>query len=298
MLRQTGKPHEARRFSSCFLLVTFVLALTVCQRATAATVEGFAEPFRQIELATGAETGVLSEILVREGSQVREGQIVAVMDNRVLKVTLEIAARRAEFDGRLNAALAEQSMRQRRLERLRELRQQGHASPAEIDRAEADAAIADAQVKLSLEERELARLECEHIRAQIEQRRLRSPINGVVVEVFREAGESIFFSDPRVMTLVQLHPLRVKFPVSIIQSQNFRVGDRVPIQLPEFRVTVDAEVELISPVLDAKSGTVLVTCLIDNQDGKYRSGMRCLLKVANEVAGAFTNDAEGLEVDF
>ena len=65
-------------------------------------------------------------------------------------------------------------------------------------------AVAEAQIKLANEERELASLECDRIEAQIEQRRLRSPIDGVVVEVMREVGESTQISDPRLLTLVQL----------------------------------------------------------------------------------------------
>ena len=32
-------------------------------------------------------------------------------------------------------------------------------------------------------------------------------------------------------------------------------------------------------VLDAKSGTVQVTCVIDNSDNRYRSGMRCVVRL-------------------
>jgi RND family efflux transporter MFP subunit len=249
-----------------------------------AVVEGFAEPFQEIEVAAGAETGLIAEILVHEGDRVRQGQVVAKLDTSVLDASLEISRRRAEFDGRLKAAVAEQKMRSRRLEKLRELQRRGHASPAELDRAEADLAVADAQVTLANEDRELARLECDRIQAQIEQRRLRSPIEGIVVEVFHEVGESIVFSDPRMMMLVQLHPLRVKFPVSVKQSQQFAVDQKVNIELPEFKSTVQGRVQLVAPVLDAKSGTVQITCLIDNREGRFRSGMRCLLTVSGDDA--------------
>ena len=232
---------------------------------------------------TGAESGLITKVLVREGDTVRRGQMVATLDTSVLDASFEISRRRAEFDGRLKAALAEQKMRSRRLEKLYELQRRGHASPAEIDRAEADLAVAEAQVTLAHEDRELAKLECERIQAQIEQRRLRSPIDGIVVEVFHEVGESIVFSDPRMMTLVQLHPLRVKFPVSVKQSQEFAENQQVAIELPEFKAVVKGRVQLVAPVLDAKSGTVQITCLIDNREGKFRSGMRCLLSVSGEA---------------
>ena len=275
-----------------------VLVCCTCP-AKAGTVEGFAEAFRHIEVATGSNGGLITEINVREGDTVRAGQIVAKLDTSVLEASLDIAQRRSTFDGRLDAAVAEKTMRQRRLGKLRQLAERGHASPAEINRAEADLAVATAQVKLAEEERELAELECHRIQAQIEERRLRSPIDGVVVEVFREVGESTQISEPRLLTLVQLNPLRVKFPVSVEQSKSFEQGNFVTIQLPEFRTVVEAEVEVVAPVFDAKSGTVQITCLIQNADGQYRSGMRCLMEVEGDAPQISGDEfADEFESDF
>lgn len=267
-------------------------ALFAPLQSDAGTVEGFAEAYRHIEVATGSDSGLITQVLVKEGNTVTANQIVATLDTSVLEASLAIAKRRSELDGRLEAASAELSMRRKRLEKLYQLRNRGHASPAEIDRAEADFDVSEAQVKLANEERELATLECSRIKAQIEQRRLRSPIDGVVVEVFREVGESTQISDPRLLTLVQLDPLRVKFPVSVDQSADFSEGDNVSLQLPEFNSAAQAVVEVVAPVLDAKSGTVQITCVIDNQDGNYRSGMRCLLEVRGEGQLAIEDEDE------
>jgi RND family efflux transporter MFP subunit len=277
---------------------SLVAGLLTPSSALCGTVEGFAEAYRHIEVATGADSGLITQILVREGDAVKKGQLVATLDTSVLEASLDIARRRSQLDGRLDAATAEQLMRHKRLEKLHQLQHRGHASHVEVDRAEADLDVARAQVKLANEERELARLECARIEAQIEQRRLRSPIDGVVVEVFREVGESTQISDPRLLTLVQLHPLRVKFPVSVVQSADFQTGDVVTLQLPEFETVGQATVEVVAPVLDAKSGTVQVTCVIDNEDGTFRSGMRCLLEVQGEGQLTIDDEDSAFESEF
>lgn len=261
--------------------VLMAVAFSV-QPLFAATFEGFAEPYQQIDISGGNEPGVIKEILVREGDNVRKGEVVASLDSDVLEASLKIARHRAQLRGRLDAAAAEYRMRHKRFAKLQQLSAEGHASPSELDRARMDLEIAKAQVELAREERDLASLECERIEAQIEQRRFRSPIDGVVVEIVREVGESTMISDPRLMTLVQLHPLRVKFPVSRRCGAELREGELVQIELPEINDTLDAEIEVISPVLDAKSGTVQVTCVLDNRQGQYRAGMRCLLKLAGQ----------------
>jgi RND family efflux transporter MFP subunit len=247
----------------------------------AGAVEGFAEPYCQIEVSASGEPGLITDVRVREGDSVKKGDILLALDTDVLEAALRIARRRSEFTGRLRAAEAEHKLRSERAAKLRTLRDQGHASAAEIERAEADLAVAEAQVVLANEERELAALECARIEAQIERRRFRSPIDGVVVEVFRDVGEAAEISDPRLLTLVQLNPLRVKFPVTVLQSAGLSAGDTIRVELPEFATATDAHVEIVAPVLDAKSGTVQVTCVINNDQGQYRSGMRCLLQLAD-----------------
>ncbi|MEM8680539.1 MAG: efflux RND transporter periplasmic adaptor subunit [Planctomycetota bacterium] len=240
-------------------------------------VEGFAEPYRVIDVSGASEPDLITEILVSDGDTVTKNQVIAIVDTSVLEASLDIARRRSEFTGQLEAAQAELRIRRDRAEKLKMLFDRGHASPLEVERAVADAAIAAAQVRLAQEDRELAALECNRIQAQIERRRFRSPIDGVVTEVIREVGESVQISDPKLMTIVQLDPLRVKFPVLAGRSGQYAVGDRVTVGLPELSQAVDATVEMIAPVVDPKSGTVDVTCIIANDDGRLRSGMRCEL---------------------
>lgn len=251
-------------------------------RSCAETSEGFAEPYQQIEITGATEPGLITEILVKEGDLVRPGDVLATLESGVLEASLKIAERRSQFHGRLQAAVAEFRLRRDRLQKLELLRQEGHASVAELERAATDMAVAEAQVKLAEEEMELAELEVQRIRAQIRQRMFFSPIDGVVSRIDREVGESILLTDPALMTLVQLHPLKVRFPVSVSAANRIHQGDQLPIEIPDISLTVMGRVELVSPVVDAKSSTVQLTCRIDNETGSLRSGMRCLLKSPSE----------------
>jgi RND family efflux transporter MFP subunit len=246
------------------------------------TVEGFLEPNQRIEVSSSNDPSTVQQILVREGDRVSQGELLATLDTSVLEASLAIARRRATMRGRLEAAEAEMSLRQDRFNKLHELRQKGHASIAELERAQADAAVANAQWALAKEELELAGLECQMIEAQIRERQFLSPIDGQVVETFKEVGEITTLGDPRLMTLVQLDPLRVKFPVSVSAGTKLQTGDPLTLELPEIEMSTPAVIEVVSPVLDPKSGTVQLTCIVKNPQGKIRSGMRCLLRLDDE----------------
>ncbi len=260
-----------------------VSALLIGTAADAKLIEGFTEPYSDIEVSVPGEPSRIIDIQVKEGAQVRKNDVLAILDTAVLDASLEIAKKRASMNGRILAAEAERDLRQSRYDKLRALRDRGHASPIELKRAEADLAVAKANLVLATEEHDLATLECRRIEAQIDKQHLRSPIDGVVVEVHKEVGEATQISDSRMFRLVQLNQLRVKFPVSVHQASQFSNGDRIEVSFPETSSRAFAIVELVSPLLDAGSGTVTVSCVVDNSKGQVRCGMRCLLEIEGEI---------------
>jgi RND family efflux transporter MFP subunit len=267
--------------------VLFLTSLSILTASESAAVEGFAEPFREVVVSAASEPDRVTSRNVDEGTTVTKGQLLATLDTNVLRASLEIAKKRATMKGRIMAAKAELRIRQRRLEKLGTLKAQGHATQAELDRAELDLATSEASLLRVHEELELNELEITRIEAEIDQRMIRSPINGVVSEVHREVGEVTQIGDPRLLTVVQLNPLKVKFSMTVSQTTGIHIGDILPITIAEAGEETEAKVEAIAPVLDATSGTVKVTCVFDNSKAKYRSGMRCLLNISdvNKVSG-------------
>jgi RND family efflux transporter MFP subunit len=256
-------------------MAAFLLAL-LNQACPAQVVEGFTEPYRQIGVAAAADGGLITAINVKEGELVSKGQILAELNSEVLEATLKVAQERSRLRGKKDAATAELTLRERRLEKLKELVTKRHATEAEVERAEADLEIAKANLVLAQEEQRVYALECLRIEAELERRRIKSPIHGVVVELHREVGESVMISDPRVLTLVQLNPLRVRLSMSYAQTTNLQVGQEIPLSIVEAGKSTKGKIEVISPVMDAKSGTVQVTCVIDNGKRAFYSGQRCI----------------------
>jgi RND family efflux transporter MFP subunit len=257
-------------------------------------VEGFTEPYRHIDVAAASESGRITSMNVREGESVSKGQLLATLDVDVLIATLNIAKERSRLSGQLDAANAELQLRRRRLKYIEQLVAEGHATEGELDRARTDLAVAQASVLVADEERRLAALECKRIEAQIERRQVRSPIDGVVTHVHREEGEAVAINDPQLITVVQLDPLRVKFSLSVAQSSMMTEGQTVSLHMSDLGQTAEGKVELVAPVLDAKSGTVSVNCVIDNRGNRYRSGMRCVLRLPDTRTPSPSRSVSGL----
>jgi RND family efflux transporter MFP subunit len=246
--------------------------------AQAATIEGFTEPSRKIELSP-AESGIITTIDVHEGQSVRKGQRLALLDCDVLYVTLDMAKASMQSRGRLDSARAERDLRALRLSRLEELKTRGHATQDELDRARADLQVAEANLLATIEQHKLDELEYKKTQAMIERRTLRSPIDGVITRIFKEEHEYVAANAPVVLSVVQLDVLRVIFSVPTPLAMTMQVGRDVPLAFSEPDGQAIGRVEAIAPITEAESGTVRVKVLVDNPGGRFRAGVRCTLEL-------------------
>jgi RND family efflux transporter MFP subunit len=195
----------------------------------------------------------------------------------VQEIALEIARQNMEARGQFESAVAERDLRRTRLARLQELRESGHATQDEVDRAVADLRVAEANVRSAAEKQKTDELEFRRIAAMIDRRILKSPIDGVVTRLYKEEADYVGTSVNPVMTLMQLDPLRVTFSIPNAAGQALRPGQSVALMLPESEQNAVGQVEFVSPVSEAESGTVRVKVLLKNPQGKYRCGVRCII---------------------
>jgi RND family efflux transporter MFP subunit len=253
--------------------VTLGLAL-VSGRCLADEIQSFTEPYRTIKLAA-AESGIVIGLSVEEGDAVEKDQPLADLNQAVLKAGVEIARSHRDAVSGLKSAESELKLRSERLTKLQELRQNENASEEEVDRAQLEFEVAEARVLQVQEQLEIKRLEYERIRLQLALRTLSSPIDGVVTELYRDIGEFVSPADPVVLTIVQLNPLRATFSVPVADVTSLRKGQKISVKVDGVTKPVDAQVELVSPVINADSQTVRVKVELPNPGNKIRSGAKC-----------------------
>jgi RND family efflux transporter MFP subunit len=126
---------------------------------------------------------------------------------------------------------------------------------------------------------EVKSAEFARIQAQLEQKRIKSPIDGVVTRVFRDVGEFVSAADPVVVKVVQLDPLLVVFSVPTAETRDLRVGQTVPLRVGSKRAKLNGVIEFVSPTSDAQSGTARVKVRIPNPEGRFQSGDGCWLPI-------------------
>ncbi len=242
-------------------------------------VPGFTEPYRRIQVAC-SETGIVATVDVRVGDRLLAGQTLATLESTEHRALLELAEHQMTAQGRLEAALAEARLHQSRLDNLTGLAADGYAHQEELQRARMESEVAEANVRAMREDLVARALEFRKIQAQLENRTIRAPQSGVLVEILKKPGEFVSFNDPNVFVLVELDRLLATFCVPEERTAKMQVGQTMQIQFFGQLTFVEGTIEVIAPVTDPESGTVRVQLRLENVERKHRSGERCSLELS------------------
>jgi multidrug efflux pump subunit AcrA (membrane-fusion protein) len=107
--------------------------------------------------------------------------------------------------------------------------------------------------------------------AQVSYSEIRSPINGVVTDRPLFAGETAPAGAP-LITVMDTSVVIAKTHLAQSLAQQMKVGDAAQLQVPGIADPVEAKVALISPALDPGSTTLEVWVKAENQKGELKVG--------------------------
>jgi cobalt-zinc-cadmium efflux system membrane fusion protein len=240
------------------------------------------EPDQTVDIGTPV-TGVIEEMPVKLGDEVRAGQALVVLRADVEKANVQAAQLRSNVDAEARAAQANLVLAQQKVERSRQLLAQQFVSAQALEQAQAESDVARQKHRLAVAQQQIYRQEQNVAKAQVGLRTLRSPISGIVVERYNNLGERV--EEKPVMRVASIDPLKVTLMVPMAQYGQVKVGDTLSIQ-PELpgQAAVRAEVQYVDKVVDAASNTFRVKLRLPNPDHKLPGGLRCKTDLTTKVA--------------
>jgi len=252
----------------------FLITSMDCASAQNKTFDCILEPRLKIKLATPV-SGVLKEVLADRGDIVRRSQIVAQLESAVDQAQLDLAKAKAESDATVKAREARLVFLTKKRERTTSLMAKGAASAAALDEIESDFGVAGQDLREAQANLRIAHLEVLRAEEVLKLRSVRSPIDGVVAERNLTGGEFAYDQAP-IMTIAQINPLNVEVFVPIAMYGTIKVGMEATVtgEAPVGGRYV-AKVEVIDPLIDARSGTFGIRLLLPNPDNKVPAGLRC-----------------------
>jgi RND family efflux transporter MFP subunit len=241
---------------------------------SAAGFECVIEPQQTVKLATPV-VGVIARLDVDRGDIVHRGQIVGKLEDGVEAAALALARARATNEYTTASIEARLRFLRSKHSRLDELHTKSISSLAALEEADAEAKVAEQQLKEAILSRDMARLQAQQAEEVLNQRTLRSPIDGVVVERLLVPGE-YRNEQTAILTLAQIDTLRVEVYVPISYYGQIRTGSNAEVR-PEQPVggVYTATVSVVDRVLDAGSGTFGVRLALPNPKLRLPAGIGC-----------------------
>jgi RND family efflux transporter MFP subunit len=217
----------------------------------------------------------LQTVEVDRGQHIARDQIIARLESKVQAADVALDEARASntadvmsHQARLAFAEAEDSRGERLLE--------GNNIPRQkVDELRTNLRVAQEDLRIAASNHQLQELETDRSRALLEQRTIRSPIDGIVVQRLLGPGEFVHQDSP-IVELAQVDPLYVEAypPVRAVSSIKEGMTGTVRPDVP-LGQTFQASVTIVDHVFDAASGTFGIRLSLANPNGALSAGLRC-----------------------
>lgn len=198
--------------------------------------------------------GIISKILVKEGNNVKVGQLLAQTDAGALLSGLEEAKTGLAFATNI-------------FEKQKKLWDQKIGT--ELQYLQAKNGKEQAEKRIAT------------LNEQIEMTRIVSPINGVVDEVMLKVGQPASPGVPNNgIRIVNLNSLKVKADVAESYSKNIKIGNNVIVEFPDAAKSIKTDISYVSKSINSLTRTFNVEVELPSSDD-YQANMMAILKIAD-----------------
>lgn len=272
------------------VLVALGLGHFMCQAADAAGVEVESVVLRLLAEAEvpAQESGMVTNVAVREGQRVKQGELLTQIDDQMPRLAaeaaraqLEIARAKAENDVQGRFAMKSLEVSEAELKRSTESieRFPKSVSQSQIDverlsvqknRLEAEQAEQERQIaalEMSAKRTDLAAAE-----AEIARRKIVAPFDGVIVQVYVRNGEWVK-PGQQALRIVNVDRLKAEGFVPAAQAGAELEGKPVQLTIEGSNApAVTGTIVFVSPEVDPITGQVRVWAEIDNGKRQLRPG--------------------------
>jgi RND family efflux transporter MFP subunit len=266
---------------------TVVEAATVEARTTGAAAgavlnaSGYVTARRRATVSSKM-TGKVVEVNVEEGMRVRQGQVLARLDDSQIRAAYELT--RAQLAA-ARGAVAELEVRlkeaQLTLGRREQLRKEGVVGQADLDTAQAEVDSLRARIASARQQEEVAARQVAVQQTQLDDTIIRAPFSGVAISKDAQPGEMVSpvsagggFTRTGISTIVDMSSLEIEVEVNetyINRVTPKQTATAVLDAYPDWQIP--AHVITTIPAADRQKATVLVRLGFDRLDPRILPDM-------------------------
>ena len=227
-------------------------------------------------------TGKIVDLNIEEGMAVKEGQVLARLDDQTERASVELNEAQAEA-ARRNVTENEVRLKEAQinLERVSTLVKAGYSTAAEVDAARASVDSFDARILAAREQVRVAERQVALSRTNLDNTIVRAPFSGVVISKDAQPGEMVSpvsagggFTRTGIGTIVDMQSLEVEVDVNESYINRVKPEQAVTAVLdayPDWQIP--ARVITTVPAADRQKATVLVRIAFQQLDPRILPDM-------------------------
>ena len=222
-------------------------------------------------------TGTLVEVLIEEGDRVKQGQVLARLEDSALRASLGAAQANVQVsEAQVAQAQAQLAQSQADARRQESLAASGMVSPQAVEQARTAVATATAIVQAQRRAADAARAQFNQAKVNFDYTIVRAPFAGVITEKAAQVGEIVSplsagggFTRTGVGTIVDMDSLEVD--VDVNESYISQVVPNMPCEAvldayPDWKIP--AHVIAIVPAADRGKATIKVRVALEQKDAR------------------------------
>ena len=236
-------------------------------------------------------SGTVQEIYVDFNSPVKAGQLIALIDPSVLRLTLnETQASLAVNEAGVESAQAALTDSQRKYARNKELFSKKLIARSEVDTSEADVKMKKASLQEAKSRVTQAKAALERARTNLNYTRITSPVNGVVINRQVDAGQTVAagYQTPTLFKIAKdLTQMQIETKVDEADIGTVAEGQNVTFRVDAFpdEIFSGKVVQVrIAPNTNESVVTYTVIIHVDNSELKLKPGMTANVSIETAKA--------------
>ena len=265
-------------------------AITRGEIVSTVTATGELNAISVVEVGTQV-SGTVQEIYVDFNSQVKAGQMIALIDPSVLQLTLnESEASLAVYQAGVRSAQASLTDSERKYSRNQELFSKKLIAKSEVDTSEADVLMKRAALSEAKSRVVQAKAAVERARTNLNYTKITSPVNGVVIDRQVDEGQTVAasYQTPTLFKIAEdLTRMQIETKVDEADIGTVAEGQNVTFRVDAFPdETFKGKVVQvrIAPTTSDTVVTYTVIIHVDNPDFKLKPGMTANVSIETERA--------------
>lgn len=264
---------STRQNLSKFIFLFFILFSFKAQSSDAI---GVVYSDKSLTLSSGV-SGLVDDVLVTVGTPVKRLERLVALERKIQQLEVDRRYVILKDNSEVEAIRQKQEIISGKLKVAEHLYHNSKSiSKDELDELLIESINLKGRFDQLKAQKEREKVEYQLSKAELSQREIFAPVDGIITKVHLKEGEWVRSGDP-LIEMVNIDEVYIKLNVSDAVARKLAVGRKVSVDIENIKPVL-GKLTFIAPIADSASGLVEMKVLVKNKNHLIRPGIKASVK--------------------